>query len=510
VARRAAGGGSAAGRRALDEEDTRPLAAAQPAAPAPSTAEPAHVSETDIADQDTAPLTARVRRTYARASQRMPRVWLVRLALVAGLVVLGLRASDASLALMSPGGDIVGWSVLPTVTHPLDIAPPPPQSIAKHQNLTPAEYAAFLTQHLTLDDKLGQMIMIQFYDSAMTPDLTQMISQQRVGGVLLLGRPVQAGDRDLNAQMQKVAGIPLLVAIDQEGGSVNRFFDVAGPLPGAGSLTTPAAANAQGQADAAMLHQYGYNLNLAPVVDVGVPNPIDQFVGRTFSQDPAQVATLAGAYVDGLQASGQVTSVLKHFPGGVEATYMDPHVVMPMLNRSRAEWESTDLAPYRALLANNDVRAIMVSHEMIPTVDPTFPTSLSPAVIDGTLRGELHFNGVVMTDDLHMKALETQWTIAEASVLAVEAGVDIVADMASADEVQSVTSALKQAISSGKLSQARIDASVTRILTFKIEMGLIPMPPQSSAGQRTGPQDSVPIDAALPSPNPSATPRRGK
>jgi beta-N-acetylhexosaminidase len=255
-----------------------------------------------------------------------------------------------------------------------------------------------------------------------------------------------------------------------------------------------------------MLQKYGFNLNLAPVVDVGTSNP--QLAGRTFGATPDRVATMASAYLTGLQANGQVTGVLKHFPG-LGATTTDPHVGMPYLYRSRADWESIDLAPYRALLANNDVRAIMVSHEMIPAVDPTYPTSLSPAVIDGTLRGELHFNGVVITDDLVMGALNAQWSVPQASELAVEAGADLLIGPRSAQDVLETRDAIKQAISSGKLSQSRINASVTRILTLKIQMGLIPMPPPSTS-DGTGPRDSVPIDAALPSPVPSETPRRGK
>jgi beta-N-acetylhexosaminidase len=118
----------------------------------------------------------------------------------------------------------------------------------------------------------------------------------------------------------------------------------------------------------------------------------------------------------------------------------------------------------------------MVSHEMIPAVDPNLPTSLSPAVITATLRDELGFDGVVISDDLHMKALVARWSIAEASVLAIKAGTDIVADLATPEEVQSTVAALNQAISSGQITRAQINASVQRILTLKIRMGLIPLP----------------------------------
>lgn len=417
------------------------------------------------------------------------RVWLSRVALALGVLLLGVRAASASASFMQPGGGIIGWSVLPPAPPPLVILPPPTTS-AQHQ-LTPSEYALWLAQHMSLDDELGQMIMIQYLDASVSPDLTKMIYSQHVGGALLLGRPVAPGDHDMSAQLQKLVGVPLFVAVDQEGGFVNRFLNVAGPLPGAAALQTVAAAQARGAQDATMLHQYGFNLNLAPVVDVGSPNAVGEFVGRSFSENPTQVAQLAGAYLQGLQQSGQVMGTLKHWPGGLIETGQDPHRRLPVLSRSVADWERIDVAPYRTLLAQGEVRAIMVSHEMIPTVDPKMPTSLSPTIIDGTLRGELGFDGVVITDDLvSMRAITDQWSLPEACVLAVKAGVDIVADMASSDQVQAVKDAMKQAVASGVLTRARIDTSVRRILTLKIQTGLIAMPQSAKPRPHRQPLDS--------------------
>lgn len=463
------------GRRPIEEEDTRPLV---PALSGPSAA------------------------TWSRARamwqpRRDVRAWLARLAIAVALVVLGVRAGFASLAFMSPGGTIIGWSSLPASRPPFTVVPP--LTNTQHQ-MTPGEYAAYLTQHMTLDDELGQMVMVQFYAADVTPDMVTMITTEHVGSVLLLGRPVQTGDASLNAQLQSLAGGTLLVAIDQEGGPVNRFLNVAGALPSAGSLPDTDAARARGAADATLLSQYGFNLNLAPVVDVGTANP--QLYGRTFGDDPARVAAMASAYLEGLQQSHQVTGCLKHFPG-LGGTTTDPHLGMPVLNRTRDDWEQIDVAPYRTMLATEDVRAIMVSHEMVPAVDPNLPTSLSPAVVNGTLRGELGYDGVVITDDLvKMDAITARWSIPAASVLAVQAGVDIVAAMATPVQVQSVVDGLKQAISDGKLSRARIDASARRVLTLKIAMGLIPLPKQAPTNKRHNPAvDDVPwapLDALAP------------
>jgi beta-N-acetylhexosaminidase len=265
----------------------------------------------------------------------------------------------------------------------------------------------------------------------------------------------------------------MLLSIDQEGGTVNRFYSLVGPRPSAASLTSPAQAEQQGKQDAQLLHTYGFNLNLAPVVDVGTRNP--ELWSRTFGSSPDRVAAMAGAYLDGLQQSGLVTGCLKHYPGLGE-TGTDPHVGMPVLHGTAAEWKDTDLAPYRTLLAGGNVRAILVSHEMIPAVDPNLPSSLSPAIVDGVLRQEMGYNGVVITDSLYMGALNQRWSVSQAIVLAVVAGSDIVIGPYNAQMVQNAKDALKQAIADGTLTRARIDTSVQRILTLKIEMGLIPLP----------------------------------
>jgi beta-N-acetylhexosaminidase len=407
---------------------------------------------------------------------------MVRLALILGLVALGVRAGLASATFMSPGGAILGWSDRPVVHCALcGVAVPTARpNQPTPAPLTPASYAALLTKHLSLDDELGQMMMVQIAGQALSPDAVQMITTEGAGGILFFAANMQSGKqiRALNAQIQQLAPVPMLLSIDQEGGTVNRFYSLVGPRPSAASLTSPAQAEQQGVQDATLLHTYGFNLNLAPVVDVGTLNP--ELWSRTFGSSPERVAAMAGAYLDGLQQSGLVTGCLKHYPGLGE-TGTDPHVGMPVLHSTASEWENTDLAPYRTLLAGGNVRAILVSHEMIPAVDPNLPSSLSPAIVDGVLRQQLGYNGVVITDSLYMGALNQRWSVSQAIVLAVVAGSDIVIGPYNAQMVQDAKDALKQAIADGTLTRARIDTSVQRILTLKIEMGLIPLPQASAA-----------------------------
>lgn len=411
---------------------------------------------------------------------RRPHPRLIQLVLIAGLVLLGVRAALASVTFMAPGGAILGWSDQPVVHCTLCNVPVPPESPDQTQPLTPEAYAEILTHRLSLDEELGQLMMVQLAGQDISPDAVQMINAQGAGGILFFAANIQSGPQiqSLTAQLQKIAPVPLLMSIDQEGGAVNRFYGLVGPLPSAASLTTTAQARQQGQYDATLLHRYGFNLNLAPVVDVGTTNP--ELSSRTFGSSPTHVATMAEAYLEGLQQSGLVAGCLKHYPG-LGSTATDPHVGMPVLHRSRASWESTDLAPYRALLKNGNVRAILVSHEMIPAVDPNLPSSLSPTIIDGVLRHELGYNGVLITDSLYMGALNQRWSVSQAIVLAIIAGADIVIGPYNAQMVQDAKNALKQAINAGKLTRARINTSVQRILALKIRMGLIPLPKQATS-----------------------------
>ncbi len=437
-------------------------------------------------------------------SRRVP-PWMARLALVAVVLAVALRAGLASAAFMAPGGEIAGWSRLPVARCAL-CAPSNTAGRAARpaqaQPPTPAEYAATLADRLSLDDALGQMMLVQFTGLEPTPDVIQMVNQQGAGGVLFFGGNIASADqiRATTAQLQQIAPVPLLMAVDQEGGPVNRFQSIAGDLPASATLTTPADATARGTQDAGILHRYGFNLDLAPVVDVGTANP--ELTGRTFGDTPDRVATMAGAYLSGLQAAGSVAGTLKHFPG-LGATVTDPHIGLPVLSRSRGEWEATDLAPYRLLLQRGDVRAIMVTHEMLPAVDSNLPASLSPAVVSGVLRDELGFDGVIVTDSLYMGALNVRWSIPQAAVLAVEAGSDLLIGPYDPQLVSDSRDALKQAIASGAITRARITASVRRILTLKLQLGLIPMPRQQAGGSAT--VTSTPTPPPAPSPQASAT-----
>jgi beta-N-acetylhexosaminidase len=350
--------------------------------------------------------------------------------------------------------------------------------------LTPQQYINLIVQNMTLDQKLGQMMIVQFVGPTYSLDISTMISQYHVGAALLftannnIVNKVQL--KGLIQQMQSnssSSSIPMIVAIDQEGGTVDRLKMLDGPRTAAadiGATNDPGKAMAAGIQDAQDLASYGFNLNLAPVVDVtNVYNP--QLYDRTYGNNAALVTKMAQAYLQGLQQSGKVSGTLKHFPG-LGDVGVDPHLGVPDLYRSKSDLQAIDWAPYRALIQQGNVRAIMVTHEIVHAIDSSIPSSLSYKVVTGILRNELGFQGVIMTDSLTMEGITAYYTEAQAAALAVEAGSDLLMGATTSADVASMIQGIKQAIDSGEISQQRIDDSVRRILMLKYHMGLLPLP----------------------------------
>ncbi len=346
---------------------------------------------------------------------------------------------------------------------------------------TPQQYINLIMQHMTLEQKIGQTMIIQFVGPTYSLDLSTMISQYNVGAVLIYA----ANDnivgknqlRGLIQQMQSNSPLPLAIAIDQEGGTVDRLKSLDGPRPSAteiGTTNDPRKAFDAGIQDAKDLSYYGINLNLAPVVDVtNAYNP--QLYLRTYGDNPTIVTRMAAAYLQGLQQSGKVLGTLKHFPGLGDVT-ADPHNSVPYLNRSKSDLEAIDWAPYRSLIQQGNVHAVMVTHEIVRAIDDSKPSSLSKKVVTGILRDELGFQGVVVTDSLTMEGITAYYSPAQAAALAIEAGADVLMGAFTPSGVATMIEGIKQDINAGAISMQRIDDSVRRILMLKYQMGVIHIP----------------------------------
>lgn len=342
---------------------------------------------------------------------------------------------------------------------------------------SPTQIVNLLLSQMTLDEKLGQMMMVQFTGPDYSPQLDAMISQYKVGSVLVFaanGNIVSKSQvKNLVAQMQKNAFLPLAVSIDQEGGTVDRLVSLDGPQPAAAEIGATGDTNKayqQGLKDAKDLTSYGFNLNLAPVVDVtNVYNP--QLYNRTYGNNAALVTSMAGAYLRGLQKSGKVLGTLKHFPGLGDVS-VDPHFRPPDLIRPLNSLNSIDWAPYTNLIKQGNVYAVMVTHEYVKALDTSEPSSLSPKVI-GILRNQMHFQGVIMTDSLTMDSISNYYSNGQAAAMAVKAGDDLLMGASSPNDLVAMLKGIKQAVASGAISQQQIDDSVRRVLLLKYALGLI-------------------------------------
>lgn len=336
--------------------------------------------------------------------------------------------------------------------------------------------------HMTLDQKLGQMMLIETLYTNYSWDVDNMVTNLHAGATIIYDQNTVDLQQlhDYIAAMQQHADLPLMVSTDEEGGVVDRLVRFDGLRPSAQELAAsgdPQQAWQAAAADAHDLQALGINTDLAPVVDVRtVPNAVEYT--RLFGDDVATVDTYAGAFMQGLQQNGEI-ACLKHWPG-IGSIWEDPHLTLPTIGRSRADLEATDFAAFRNLLSQ-DPGMIMVTHVIVPAIDPNMPATLSPAVVQGVLRGELGYDGVVMTDSLYMKGISLRYDLGEAAVLSVIAGDDLLEGAYNSYTMTQMISALKDAISQGRISPARIDQSVRRILMLKARYGLLPLVGQQQA-----------------------------
>ncbi|MEN6480264.1 MAG: glycoside hydrolase family 3 N-terminal domain-containing protein [Anaerolineales bacterium] len=359
-----------------------------------------------------------------------------------------------------------------------------------------AERVSWLMQHMSVEQKVGQLLLVYFEGPALSPELGTLLRDCHAGGILLFSA---AGNitsveqvADLIAQAQQEAtgqpgGVPLFVAVDQEGGAVARLRDGVAVVPsqmGVAAGGSVEKASALYRINAQQLAAMGINMNLAPVLDVNT-NPANPVIGtRSFGSDAAQVAAYGRAAIEAIQATG-VVATAKHFPGHGD-TAVDSHVGLPVVEHGRERLEAVELAPFRAAIAA-DVDAIMTAHLLVPAIDddPTRPATLSPKVLTELLRGELGYQGLIVSDALGMGALAQHYTLPDAAVLAVQAGVDVLtfgdAGTSWAQDEVAVYQRLLQAVGTGEISAQRLDDAVRRILMTKDRRGILDWSPTPEA-----------------------------
>ncbi|MEU2335533.1 glycoside hydrolase family 3 protein [Streptomyces sp. NPDC006654] len=356
-----------------------------------------------------------------------------------------------------------------------------------------------LVSRMTLPEKVGQLFVVRFYGhSATAPDqadidanlreigvrtAAELVAKYRVGGVIYFTWTHNTRDprqiAELSNGIQRASldqprGLPVLIATDQEHGAVCRIGEPAALFPGAmaiGAGGSTADARTLGRISGAELRAMGVRQDYSPDADVNV-NPANPIIGvRSFGADPHAVGALVAAEAQGYQEAG-VAATAKHFPGHGD-TAVDSHTGFPVITHSRELWEKLDAVPFRAAIRAG-IDSIMTAHIQFPALDDSGdPATLSHPVVTGILRGELGYDGVVVTDSLGMAGVRTKYGDDRVPVLALKAGVDQLLDPPDLDVAWH---AVLKAVQDGELTESRLDESILRVLRLKSRLGLLDRP----------------------------------
>ena len=315
-----------------------------------------------------------------------------------------------------------------------------------------------------LRHEIGQLLMAGFPGSSLTVELRALAREFSLGGVIYFARNVEepAQVAELSREIAMLTeGLPPWVAVDQEGGRVARFrkgFTLWPPMATLGRSGDPALARRFARALAAELRAVGVTLDYAPVLDV-FTNPKNTVIGDRALADGAEtVARLGVAIIEELQGAG-IAACGKHFPGHGD-TLVDSHHDLPVVEHDPERLRAVEFLPFRAAIAA-DVASLMSCHVLVPAIDELRPGTLSPAVVQGLMRDELGWQGLVFTDDMEMKAITSRLPVPEACVAAVAAGCDAVLVCSGNHDLQAATiEALVRAVESGALPYTRVEQAL--------------------------------------------------
>jgi len=345
-----------------------------------------------------------------------------------------------------------------------------------------AERISEIIDSMSLHEKICQMLIVPLdtfvgvTGVTIAGEMTQAALEEfPVGGIIHFPPNIVSSEQILllNTTLQELSGFPLLIAVDEEGGRVARLRSTLGAHSVRAMLTyedggeEAAFENAVILSDA--LKEHGFNTNFAPVADVW-SNPSNRVIGdRAYSRDFSTAADLVAAAVRGFRDS-DIACSLKHFPGHGN-TREDSHYSTAYVNRTLDELREEEFLPFIAgIAAGADM--VMTGHLIVPEIDE-LPATLSAVLLTDVLRGELGFDGVIITDSLAMNAISRHYSVEFVAVTAVKAGVDIILMPV---DVGETVSALVAAVNSGEISESRIDESVNRILRLKLDHGLWEVP----------------------------------
>lgn len=325
---------------------------------------------------------------------------------------------------------------------------------------------------MTIEEKLGQMLIVGIEGYEMDEGTEQMIEELHIGGFILFGRNISNPEQllDLNNSLKaanSINKIPLFISVDEEGGRISRIPKVIKNLPTSkdiGKQNNEAFSYEIGMLLAEKVSAFGFNMDFAPVLDIN-SNPKNPIIGdRAFGSKAEVVRDLGVQTMMGIK-SGGIVPVVKHFPGHGD-TSVDSHVGLPSVENDLERLKSFELIPFKAAI-DNGAECVMVAHILLSKIDAENPATLSKIIITDVLRNQLNFEGVVITDDMTMGAITKNYDLAEAAVQSVNAGTDIILVAHKYENALGTMKSLKAAVETGKITGKRIDQSVYRILKLK-------------------------------------------
>ncbi len=340
--------------------------------------------------------------------------------------------------------------------------------------------AADELESLTLEQKVGQMFIFGFSGTKVNKKIKAHFKMHQPGAAIVFGRNIKTLSQisELNAELQKLtlthSTVPLFLAIDQEGGSVSRI-KTSPSLPSAytiGNTNDTALSFQAGRVTGQILRLLGFNMNLAPVLDV-TDSQLHSFIAsRSFSESPHKVSSMGVAFAQGLEES-QIIPVAKHFPGHGSIS-LDTHRTTPHRQISYQTLLNSDLIPFSQYASSDISGGIMVAHISYPLIDSSqLPATYSKHLITQVLTEELKYKGLIMTDDIEMAGAAALPQVEDRAVAAVLAGNDLVMLAWSTEQQSKAVNAVITAVKSGKISMDRIDQSVQKILKFKNSYSLL-------------------------------------
>ncbi|MFJ7753158.1 beta-N-acetylhexosaminidase [Peribacillus muralis] len=330
-----------------------------------------------------------------------------------------------------------------------------------------------MLESMTLEEKVGQLMMVGFKGTKASRKINELIEKKHIGGVIYFDRnmksPKQVARLSNSLQQkaeQSTLSLPLMVAVDQEGGEIIRMKEGVSPLPAQQDLGKHASAEDMykvAKLNGTELSSMGININFAPVLDLSKTDK------RSVGEDPEKVYRYGKKTIQGLN-DASVTGALKHFPGNGRSE-VDPHVDTSSVKANQLDLENSDIYPFKRIISEMDDQSffVMVTHIKYPAYDQQKPASLSKVIIEDLLRGKLNYGGLVITDDLEMGAVNKYFSYEEMGKEAILAGADILLVCHEYAHELEVYEGLLEAVKAGKVPMERIDQSVKRVLTYKLQ-----------------------------------------